>query len=115
MKTAPASLAELKAALAAIFPSLPRDVGTSGESVFAEAGPTFNSLLRDFVYFFAREVDGFSDRQLRRFAELVLACSEAPGPLADAMQACFTEPLRELAAHRRFDPFLSAARESARK
>jgi hypothetical protein len=115
MKPPPESPALLKDAVAAIFPALPREVGASGESVFEDAGPTYQSLLREFVYFFAKNIDQFSDRQLRRFAELVARSTAAPGPLADAMETCFLAQLQQLKVDGRFAPFLAAAKEAARK
>ena len=84
MKSNPQSPDELKAALAAIFPSLPRDFGAWGESVLAEAGPTCDSLLREFAEFLGRNIDQLPDRTLRRFAELVARCRSAGGPVAES-------------------------------
>jgi hypothetical protein len=95
MKAPPRSPSELAVRLTAIFPSLPRDFGSSGESVLEAAGPTFQSVLRDFVYFFGRDLDQFPDRQLRRLADFIAACRAEQGPLADAM-AAFLDELREL-------------------
>ena len=105
----PRTPAELKAALSAIFPALPRDFGDVGESVFEAASSTFPSVLREFTEFFAREMDRFPDRQLRRLAELVVRSTAAPGPLADAMESCFLQTLRELRVDARLAPFLAAA------
>jgi hypothetical protein len=104
----------LKDAIAAIFPALPREVGDAGESVFNAAGPTYQSLLREFAYFFERNADQSSDRQLRRFAELVARAVATPGPLASAMETCFLDHIRPLKAMERFEPFFVAAQESAR-
>jgi hypothetical protein len=114
MKPAPRSPPELKDALARIFPLLPRDFGAHGESVLEDAGPTYHSVLRDFAHFFARDIDQFSDRQLRRLAELVARSMAAPGALEHAMDTCFLEHARQLAVvDRRFAPFLAAAKKSA--
>jgi hypothetical protein len=107
VKAPPRSPSELAARLAAIFPSLPRDFGSSGESVLQAAGPTFQSVLRDFAYFFGRELDQFPDRQLRRLAEFIAACRAEHGPLADAMEA-FLDDLGELDSPR-LQSLLSAA------
>lgn len=106
------SPSELRDALAAIFPSLPRDFGASGESVFRDAGPTCRSLMRDFLYFFDRDIDRFTDRQLRRLAELVVRLTAAEGAPADAIGACFLEHARRVNIDRRFGPFLAAARRT---
>ena len=108
MKKLPATSAELKDALAAVVPGLPRDFGAWGESVLEDAGPTWHSLMREFALYFERNVDQFPDRQLRRFAELVARCLAEGGPLADAMQACLVTPLRQQGS--RFDALLEAAR-----
>ena len=100
MKTAPHSPSELREALAAVFPSLPRDFGSSGESVFVAAEPTYHSVLREFAYFFGRDLDQYSDRQLRRFAELVARSVAAGGPLADAFSTCFLEHMARPCAAR---------------
>ena len=115
MKSTPRSPSELRKALAAIFPMLPRDFGEQGESVFENAGPTYGSMLRDFAGFFAKNADQFSERQLARFAELVVRVKEVPGPLEDAVESCFLEPTRELKVHDRLEPFLAAAAKGARK
>jgi hypothetical protein len=114
MKPPPQSPALLKDAIAAIFPALPREVGASGESVFEDAGPTYHSLLREFAYFFAKNVDQFSDRQLRRCADLIARSTAVPGPLADAMETCLLAQLRQQKADGRLAPFLAAAKEAAR-
>lgn len=106
----PRTPAELSAALAAIFPGLPRDFGAVGESVFEDASSTFHSVLREFTQFFARDVDQFPDRQLRRFAELVVRSVDAQGALADAMETSFLQPARELRVDARLAPFLAAAK-----
>ena len=111
MKAPPGSPSELARRLAAIFPSLPRDFGSSGESVLEAAGPTFQSVLREFAYFFGRDLDQFPDRQLRRLAEFIAACRAEPGALADAMEA-FLDDLRELDSPR-LQPLLSAAGKGA--
>ena len=109
MKTAPRSPAELTQALLAIFPSLPRDFASSGESVISDADPTYHSVIREFAQFFAKNVDQFSDRQLRRFAELVARSIAVPGDLENAFDTCFLEHTRQLRVDARFDPFLAAA------
>jgi hypothetical protein len=115
MKTPPDSAAELRDDLAAMFPTLPRDFGVSGESVFEAAGPTFQSVLRDFAHFFAREVDRLADRQLRRLAELVVRCMASPGPLQDAMDICFLQQIRQLKVNGRIEPLIAAAEKAAGK
>jgi hypothetical protein len=116
MKSAPRSPSELRDALAAIFPALPRDFGVSGESVLEEAGPTYHSVMRDFAYFFVKDLDRFPDRQLGRLAKLVVRALATPGPLENAMQTCFLEHTRQVKLARRFEPFLlSAAEKEARK
>ena len=115
MKSTPRSPSELRKALAAIFPMLPRDFGEQGESVFESAGPTYDSMLRDFARFFAKNADQFSERQLVRFAELVVRVRETPGPLDDAMAGCFLETARELRVHDRLEPLLAAAEKAARQ
>jgi hypothetical protein len=105
----PRTPAELKDALAAIFPGLPRDFGAAGESVFEEASSTFPSVLREFAQYFARDIDQFPDRQLRKLSELVARSTASPGPLQDAMHTCFVQRLGELRADTRFAPFLAAA------
>ena len=110
MKPVPQTSAQLKDALASLFPTLPRDFGAWGESVLEDAGPTHHSLMREFALYFERNVDQFPDRQLRRFAELVARCLAEGGPLADAMQDCLVTPLRQQGA--RFDALLQAAMNS---
>jgi hypothetical protein len=114
MKTAPRSPAELTAALLAIFPSLPRDFASSGESVISDADPTYHSVIREFAYFFAKNADQFSDRQLRRFAELVSRCTTTPGDLANAFDTCFLEHTVQLRVDARLHPFLAAAKRERR-
>ena len=115
MKNLPQSPAELRVALAAVFPMLPRGFGEQGESVFEDAGPTYQSVLHDFACFFARDIDQFSDRQLARFAGLVVRCMESPGRLESALESCFVEQARELKVYERIEPFLAAAGKGARK
>ncbi|MFL6692645.1 MAG: hypothetical protein ACJ8GO_06765 [Ramlibacter sp.] len=95
MKAPPRSPSELAQRLVSIFPSLPRDFGSSGESVLVSAGPTFESVLREFAHWFGRDVDQLPDRQLRRLLDFIAACRAEPGPLADAM-AAFVDDLGEL-------------------
>jgi hypothetical protein len=115
MKNLPQSPSQLRDALAAIFPALPRGFGEQGESVFEDAGPTYDSVLRDFAYFFAKEIDQFTDRQLNRFAAFVLQATESPGPLENAMETCFLEHARQLKVDDRIEPLLAAARKGARR
>jgi hypothetical protein len=111
MKTAPRSPAELADALRAIFPSLPRDFGDTGESVFVDAGPTYPSVLREFAYFLAKDLQAFPDRQLRRFAELVAHSAASGGELGDAIRDCLLPQLRQPQVRRRLAPFLAVADE----
>ncbi|MCG2592752.1 hypothetical protein LZ009_08145 [Ramlibacter sp. XY19] len=111
MKALPRSPSELRGALVSIFPALPRDFGEQGESVFEDAGPTYQSVLRDFAAFFARDVAHSSDRQLARLAALVAGALETPDPLGVAMQECFVDELRQLKVLQRLEPFLAAARK----
>src|SRR4051812_3821802 len=109
MKRLPQSSAELKDALAAIFPGLPRDFGAWGESVLESAGPTPHSLVREFALHFERNADQFPERQLRRLAELTARCTAAGGPMADAFATCLVEPLRDDPRAARFMEMLRAA------
>jgi len=111
MKALPQSPPELRDALAAIFPSLPRGFGEQGESVFEDAGPTYQSVLRDFAYFFAKDIDQFSDRQLARLAALVVRALETPSAVGSAMEECFLAEARQLRVYGRLEPFLAAARK----
>jgi hypothetical protein len=106
MKTLPRSPAELTRALLAIFPSLPRDFGASGESVFVDAGPTYQSVLREFGYFFAKDLQEFSDRQLRRFGELVARSAADDGELGEAIRTCLLPQMGQPHVQRRLGPFL---------
>jgi hypothetical protein len=108
VKSPPRTPAELSDLLARIFPALPREFGEEGESVFHAAGPTYPSVLRDFAYFFQRNADQFTARQMGRFADLVVAGLATPGPLAAAMQA-FIEQTRQLRLYDRIAPHLEAA------
>jgi tryptophan synthase beta subunit len=112
MKGLPQTPSQLTDALARIFPALPREFGEDGESVFHAAGPTYPSVLRDFAYFFQRNADAFSPRQMGRFADLLVACMAAPGALADAVQA-FLDHTRQLKLHDRIEPHLAAAKKRA--
>ena len=111
MRTVPQSPAEFRSVLAAIFPSLPRDFGAFGESLFACAGPTHHSVLREFSYFFSRDIGEFPDRQLRRFAESLVRCLEAGGELAEAVETWLHEQAHQPRVHARLQPFLAAARK----
>ena len=113
MKNVPQSPAELRAALAAIFPALPRDFGSFGESVLTDAGPTHHSVLREFAHFFARNIGEFPDRQLRRLAEFLVRCQESGGELADAVESCFLDATRQPRVQARLQPFLAAAHRKA--
>jgi len=112
-KPLPHTADELAHRLASIFPSLPRDFGSSGESVLADAEPTYQSVLREFSYFFARDLDQYADRSLRRFAELVAQGVAAGGELEAAFRACLVDALDELGARERFGPFLATALQAA--
>ena len=109
MKSVPQTSSQLKGALAAICPALPRDCGAWGESVLQDAGPTWNSLRREFALYLERNNDQFPDRQLRRLADLVVRCLDAGGPLAAAMKACIVEPARQQAFGPRFAGLLAEA------
>jgi hypothetical protein len=107
MKPVPRTPDQLARALVAIFPSLPRDFGVSGESVFVSAGPTYDSILREFAYFFGKNTLVFTPRQLRRLGELVAQALAAGGDLAEAMETCFLQPTRQLPHRELFTPYLS--------
>ncbi len=109
MKSVPRTPDELKHALAAIFPALPRDFGALGESVLEDAGPTLDSVMREFTLFSTRTIEQVPDRQLRRFAQLVASCLAAGGEVAQAMQAALDE-MRTEPAWDRFAQFLAQAR-----
>jgi hypothetical protein len=113
MKPAPRSPDDLRVALAAVMPSLPRGFGVEGESVFTVAGPTHPSVLREFAFFFGKNRDQFTDRQLRRLADLLARCLAAGGPLAEAMEACLLEPTRQLKGDQRLEVFVVAAKRDA--
>lgn len=81
--------------------------------MFEDAGPTFQSLMREFLYFFGKDIDRFTDRQLRRLAGLLVRSTAAAGPLAEAIDTCFTEHVRQINIDRRFGPFLAAAEKTA--
>jgi hypothetical protein len=115
MKASPRSPPELTQALVAIFPSLPRDFGVSGESVFDHAGPTYQSVIRDFAYFFGKNIEIFSDRQLRRFAELVTQSVSQGGDLGNAMDTCFLQQMDQLRVRDRIAPFLATAEKQRAK
>jgi hypothetical protein len=109
MKSLPRSPTELSEILATIFPSLPREFASSGESVLEHAGPTYHSVLREFAYLLARDLDQFPDRQLRRFADLVVRSVATPGPLENAFNTCLLEHAPQLGIESRLRPFLEAA------
>ena len=106
MKTVPRSPTELTEALRGIFPSLPRGFGDAGESVFVDAGPTYASVLREFAYFLAKDMQAFPDRQLRRFAELLAQSEAAGGELAEAIRDCLLPQLRQPQVQHRLSAFL---------
>jgi hypothetical protein len=108
MKSLPRSSAELKDALAAIFPGLRRDFGAWGESVLESAGPTPQSLMREFALYLGRNAGRFPDRQLRRFAGRVARCREAGGPVSDALRD-FLEAMLEQVQDSRLAAFLRMA------
>jgi hypothetical protein len=77
--------------------------------VLADADPTYHSVMREFAHFFAKDVDRYSDRQLRRFAELVVRSTSTPGDLQNAFETCFLEHTGQLRVEARLRPFLDAA------
>lgn len=112
MKNLPQTPDELQRSLIAIFPGLPRDFGASGESVFEDAGPTFESLLREFAHFHARHAGASPDRQLRRFAQLLAGARAQRGALAEAIDQCLLPQLRAAGAAQRLEAFLARAEAS---
>ena len=79
--------------------------------MFEDAGPTYQSVLRDFAHVFAKDIGQYSDRQLTRLATLVVRAIETPSALGSAMEECFLAEARELKVYDRIAPFLAAARK----
>jgi hypothetical protein len=91
MKTAPATAAQLRAALVELFPAFEGEIDDD-TSYGREL--TVHTLMFDFTPFFGKNRHAFSERQLREFAELVNLAIGAPGPLENAMSTCSVECAR---------------------
>ena len=110
MKPLPQSPDELRDALTAIFPSFAEVLEESEGSEFEGEPVSFHGLMREFAYFFGKNIDSFSDSQLRQFADLVVQASKKPGDLENAIDTCFLEHTRQLKVNRQLAPWLAKAR-----
>lgn len=72
---------------------------------------TFHTLMFDFTPFFGRNINAFSEKQMRGFAELVNLAIQVPGPLENAMSTGFLEHTKQIHVNRE----LNAARLGARR
>ena len=65
-----------------------------------------SSVLREFAYFFCKDLQQFSDRQLRRFADFVARAETEGGELAEALADCLLPALRQPQVQGRLSAFL---------
>jgi hypothetical protein len=107
----PQSPEELNAALVAIFPRF-CTAGPESEEPQCGCSISFHSLMREFAYFFGKEVASFTPKQLQRVGELLVCSVEHGGALENAVSTCFLEHARQLKVNRQLAPWLSKARVS---
>ena len=109
MKPAPASLDEFIAELVAIFPDFAKRI----EPLENDEELSYHSLLL-FVFnpFFAKHIEEFTPKQLKRFAELVVRCVNAPGPVENALDTCFLEHTRQMKVNKQLNAYLREARRA---
>lgn len=70
---------------------------------------SYHSLLRNFIYFYGKNNDKFTERQLRKFAEVISLAINAGGTQENAFGACFLEHLRQIESLKPLQSFLSSA------
>lgn len=68
---------------------------------------TYQSVMMDFTYFFGKEQDSFSEKQLCQFASLVNTAVMKSGPLENAFATCFLEHLHQIKVTKLLNPHLS--------
>jgi hypothetical protein len=110
MKPHAQSPQELQEALATIFPAFAADLPAI-ENDRPELGErTVHSLVMDFGPFFARDIDSWTDRQLRWLGEHIVEALAEGGSIGNAWDTCFLEHSRQLKVNRRLAPRLASAR-----
>lgn len=111
MSALPQNPAQLLEKLFAIFPEY--RVAYAG-TIHGDA-PTFHSVLLCFTPFVGSAWTGFSDAQLRAFADLINAAVENGGSLENAFGACLLEHLHQIRALNSLRPYLSEIAREATK
>ena len=72
-----------------------------------DGAATFHAVLQAFTPCFGVEHANLSERQLRRFAEVVNEAVAVPDQLENAMATCFLEHLRQIRSLKTLAPYLS--------
>jgi hypothetical protein len=105
MKPLPNSPAELESQLASIFPAFAVKLDSD-----EEYPATYHSvLLFHFNSFFGKNVETFTPKQLKAFAELVTRCSAVPGDLENALDTCFLEHTKQMRVNKHLGKYLREA------
>lgn len=100
------NLEEVKIILTEIFPSYAEQLAED-EKYDEEWGYTLHSLFRDFIYYFSKNIDGFSEKQLNKFAAFVNEAVEKDDDLENAISTCFLEHLYQVNIVKPLKPLLS--------
>lgn len=66
--------------------------------------------MREFTYYFGKEIDAISEKQLAKLAELLVLGTKVTGPLENAIDTCFLEHTRQTKVNRQLAPWLAKAR-----
>lgn len=111
MKPLPTTPPELAAQLADIFPAFHVELDLDEEYPHS-----FHSvLLFHFNTFFGRNVNEFTPRQLKAFAQLVVRCCATPGDLENAWDTCFLEHSKQMRVNKQIGKYLREAEREIAK
>jgi hypothetical protein len=110
MKPHAQSPQELQESLVTVFPAFANDLADIEDDRPELGERTVHSVVMDFAPFFARNVDSWTDRQLRLLGEQIVEALAEGGSVGNAWDTCFLEHSRQLRVHRRLAPWLANAR-----
>ena len=111
MNSLPNSPEGLQDFLVGVFPSFATIVEAEKQECAAEPTDlTFHHVMRDFAWFFAKDLDAFSEQQVARVGEFLRLVLETEGTLENATSTCFLEHAHQLGVEKKLRPWLSRRR-----
>lgn len=111
MKPLPKTPPELASQLSAIFPTFQVKLDPDEEYPHS-----FHSvLLFHFNSFFGGNVDEFTPKQLKDFAQLVARCCATPSDLENAWDTCFLEHTKQMRVNKQIGKYLREAEREISK